>query len=77
MKNNFEALMPLIARYVEEHPKEYAQFEKERETEVTSSIFDETAKFLQWCNEHNKNPKNPDSLKQYLKETSDAKTTNS
>lgn len=69
--------MPLIARYVEEHPKEYEQFERERESEVTSNIFDETAKFLLWCNEHDKNPKNPDSLTQYLKEVNDAKTTNS
>lgn len=69
--------MPMIARYVEEHPKEFEQYEKEREIEMSSNIFDETAKFLLWCNEHNKNPKNPDSLKQFLKESGDAQTTNS
>lgn len=44
---------------------------------ICTNIYDETKMYISWCNKHNKNPKNPDSLKQYLKETSDAKTTNS
>ena len=36
MKNNFEALMPLIAKYVEEHLDEYKKYLEQKENEKRS-----------------------------------------
>ena len=30
--NNFEALMPMIAKYVDEHPKEYQKYLEEQKS---------------------------------------------
>ena len=36
MKNNFEALMPMIAKYVQEHPEEYEAYLKEKQSKEFS-----------------------------------------
>jgi hypothetical protein len=36
--NNFEALMPLIAKYVQEHPDEYKKYLEEKEQKKNKSL---------------------------------------
>lgn len=40
MKNNFEALMPMIAKYVFEHPEEYETYLKEKQSKEISKDID-------------------------------------